>query len=130
MWVYTCKLYLQASECINVQKVQGFSFALKKNFFLHADMLSFSIDLDKASITRDETATITCSGSLNFPPLTSITIFKDGVKLSTTSEEMLQIQTNNVANNVFGSYVCTLDALGLPVHKEVILKEEGTNSSH
>ena len=95
--------------------------------FLHniSDMLSFSLEMDRPSITQEESATITCSASIKYPPLTSISLVKDEVQLAMTSEKMLNFNSKDVSVNVFGTYVCILDASGVELQKKIILKEKG-----
>ena len=88
-------------------------------------MLSFSFDTDKPSITQEETATITCSASIKYPPLTTISLVKDGVQLAMTSEEVLHFNTKDVNVNLFGGYRCIMDASGVVLQREILLKEKG-----
>ena len=88
-------------------------------------MLSYSFDTDKPSITQEETATITCSASIKYPPLTTISLVKDGVQLAMTSEEVLHFNTKDVNVNLFGGYRCIMDASGVVLQREILLKEKG-----
>ena len=92
-------------------------------------MLSFSLVTDKQSITQEETATITCSASIKYPPLTSISLAKDGVQLAMTSEEVIHFDTKDVNLNTFGVYTCIMDASGTELQRNILLREKGIYTS-
>ena len=88
--------------------------------------LIFSLDADKQTATRSDGATLTCSASIEFPPLSMLSFIKNGVTVATTTSGLLQLNTKTIYRNPFGLHICQLNASGVTFQKSVFLKEQGT----
>ena len=80
------------------------------------------MEVDNKNITIEDGATITCTVSIKYPPLTSISLVKDGTLLLSTHKDMIKVNTMDLTLIPFGKYACVLDASGLILKKEVIVK--------
>ena len=88
------------------------------NIFPVADHPSFTLTLNGTN----ENATLVCSATGGYPPITNISLLKNGdVIASAASESTLQVNTADLPPNIshYGLYVCLVDFLGFPLYSKV-----------
>ena len=75
----------------------------------------------------NQNTTVVCSVTGGYPPITNISLLKNGnVIASTASESRLQVDTADiVACNHFGLYVCLVNLSDVAIQQSVVLKERG-----
>ena len=81
----------------------------------------------------DQNAILVCSATGGYPPITNISLLKNGdVIASSASESTLQVNTADLPTNTninhYGLYVCLVDLSGVPLQKSVMLKKRGSAS--
>jgi len=78
----------------------------------------------------NQNTTVVCSATGGYPPITNISLLKNGnVIASTASESRLQVDTADIiASNHFGLYVCLVNLSGVAIQQSVLLKERGIRS--
>ena len=83
------------------------------------------MDTNKNATTRDEGAAITCQANIDFPPISMLSLIKNGQTVATSLSGMLQMNTKSVSANPFGLYICQLNASGEIFEELTFLKEQG-----
>ena len=74
----------------------------------------------------NQNTTVVCSATGGYPPITNISLLKNGnVVASTASESRLQVNAADVGSNHFGLYVCLVNLSGVAIQQNVVLKERG-----
>ena len=79
----------------------------------------------------DQNAIVVCSATGGYPPITNISLLKNGdVIASSASESTLQVNTADIPTNInhYGLYVCRVDLSGIPLQQSVILDKRGSYS--
>ena len=77
----------------------------------------------------DQNAMVVCSATGGYPPITNISLLKNGdVIASTASESTLQVNAAGISPSIsrYGLYVCLVDLSGIPLQKTVILDKRGS----
>ena len=80
----------------------------------------------------DQNAMVVCSATGGYPPITNISLLKDGhVIASSASESTLRVNAADIPPNIsrYGLYVCRVDLSGVPLQKCVMLKKKGNCSA-
>ena len=80
----------------------------------------------------DQNAMVVCSATGGYPPITNISLLKNGdVIASSANESTLQVNTADISPNIihYGLYVCLVDLSGVPLQQSVILKKRGNCSA-
>ena len=94
------------------------------NIFSVAEHPSFTLQLNGTN----ENAILVCSATGGYPPITNISLLKNGdVVASAASESTLQVNTADLPTNInrYGLYVCLVNLSGIPLHQSVVLSERG-----
>jgi len=74
----------------------------------------------------NQNTNLVCSATGGYPPITNISLLKDGnVIANTASESRLQVNTADIASNHFGLYICLVNLSGVAIQRSVVLKERG-----
>ena len=81
----------------------------------------------KAAI-KNEGATLTCRGRIQFPAFTMLSLIKNRQVVATSLNGIMQINTKSVSAIPFGLYVCQLNASGVIFEETSFLKEQGLHS--
>ena len=87
--------------------------------------LDHSFSADKNALFSSEVALLTCSATIRYPPLSSISIVKNNNTLQTTYGATLSVRTSEREVRPFGKYQCRMNATGVPFLLEVMIKEKG-----
>ena len=77
----------------------------------------------------DQNAMLVCSATGGYPPITNISLLKNGdVIASSASESTLQVNTADLPPSIshYGLYVCLVDLSGIPLQQNVMLKKKGS----
>ena len=77
----------------------------------------------------DQNAMLVCSATGGYPPITNISLLKNGdVIASSASEYTLQVNTADIPPNIshYGLYVCLVDLSGVPLQQSVVLDKRGS----
>ena len=77
----------------------------------------------------DQNAMVVCSATGGYPPITNISLLKNGdVIASTASESTLQVNTADLSPSIshYGLYVCHVDLSGIPLEQSVVLEKRGS----
>ena len=82
----------------------------------------------KATI-KNEGATLTCRGRIQFPAFTMLSLIKNRQVAATSLNGIVQINTKSVSAIPFGLYVCQLNASGMIFDETSFLKEQGLHSN-
>ena len=82
----------------------------------------------KAAI-KNEGATLTCRGRIQFPAFTMLSFIKNRQVVATSLNGIVQINTKSVSAIPFGLYVCQLNASGMIFDETSFLKEQGLHSN-
>ena len=80
----------------------------------------------------DQNAMLVCSASGGYPPITNISLLKNGdVIASTANESTLQVDTADIPPSIsrYGLYVCLVDLSDVPLQQSVMLKKRGNCSA-
>ena len=86
---------------------------------------SFTLQLNGT----DENAMLVCSATGGYPPITNISLLKNGdVIASSASESTLQVNTADTPPNInhYGLYVCRVDLSGILLQQSVVLNKRGS----
>ena len=71
----------------------------------------------------DQNAMLVCSATGGYPPITNISLLKNGAVIaSTASESTLQVNTSHH----YGLYTCCVNLSGLTLQQGVVWKERGS----
>ena len=76
----------------------------------------------------DQNAVVVCSATGGYPPITNISLLKNGdVIASSASESTLQVNTADMSSSIsrYGLYVCLVDLSGVPLQQSVVLEKRG-----
>ncbi len=92
----------------------------------YTDSLNHSFTTSKKSLSPDEVASLTCSATIRYPPLTSISILKNNITVSTTPDSTLTVSTDHLGVSPYGLYQCILNATGVTFSLDLMIKDEGT----
>ena len=92
----------------------------------YTESLNHSFTATKPSLSSSEVSLLTCSATIHYPPLTSISILKNEIILKTTAYTLLTVSTDSLGVNPFGSYQCRVNATGLVFTQKLTIKEKGT----
>ena len=93
-------------------------------FFPSVGHPSFTLQLNGTN----ENAMVVCSATGGYPPITNITLLKNGdVIASAASESTMQVNTADLSPNInhYGLYVCRVDLSGIPLQQSVVLDKRG-----
>ena len=77
----------------------------------------------------NENAMVVCSASGGYPPITNISLHKNGdVIASTASESTLQVNAADIPPSIsrYGLYICLLELSGVPLQQSVMLNKKGS----
>ena len=96
----------------------------------YTDSLNHSFTTSKKSLSSDEVASLTCSATIRYPPLTSISILKNNITVSTTSDSTLTVSTDHLGVSPYGLYQCILNATGVTFSLDLMIKDEGIAFMH
>ena len=77
------------------------------------------------AIAEGETATLTCSATGGYPPVSKISVKKDGMVLATSEGEVLTVSSSYT--NAYGKYICCVNNSVVTVHEDVLVKERGNS---
>ncbi len=91
----------------------------------NTDALTHSFTTSKKSLFSDEVASLTCSATIRYPPLTSISILKNNITVSTTSDGILTVSTDHLGVSPYGLYQCILNATGVTFSLDLMIKDKG-----
>ncbi len=92
----------------------------------HTDSLNQSLTTSKKSLFSDEVAFLTCFATIRYPSLTSISILKNNITISTTPDSTLTISTDHLGVSPYGLYQCILNATGVTFSLDLTIKNKGT----
>ena len=90
--------------------------------------LTFSLVVGKEATSMDDGTNLTCRATIHFPPLSMLSLIKNGQTVATSSSGLLQIDMRRINTNVFGLYICQLNASGVIFQRSSTLKERGIDS--
>ena len=92
-----------------------------------AENISHFFSAGKLHYYTTESVTLTCTGTIEFPDLTRISISKANVALNSTEQNSVKFNTNsqNSKGHQYGIYHCVMDASGMEFTKSVFLKNKG-----
>ena len=76
----------------------------------------------------NESVNISCTASGGYPPVSSISMTKNGELVMTTESSVLHVNTDTVMGTPFGEYICVVNNSVITVVKAVLLKEKGIYS--
>ena len=91
----------------------------------YIESLDYSFTATKSSLSSSEVSLLTCSATIRYPPLTSISIVKNKIILKTTADTSLRVSTDSLGVSPFGSYQCRVNASGVPFIQQFMIKEKG-----
>ena len=77
----------------------------------------------------NENAVLVCSATGGYPPITNISLFKNGDLIaSAANESTLQVNTVDIPPNIsrYGLYICHVNLSGIPLQQSVILDKRGS----
>ena len=77
----------------------------------------------------NENAALVCSVTGGYPPITNISLLKNGdVIASTARESTLQVNTADLPPSIscYGLYICLVDLSGVPLQQSVMLNKKGS----
>ena len=77
----------------------------------------------------DQNAMLVCSATGGYPPITNISLLKNGdVIASSASESTLQVNTADISPNInhYGQYVCLVDLSRIPLQQSVVVDKRGS----
>ena len=77
----------------------------------------------------NENAALVCSASGGYPPITNISLLKNGDGIaSTASESALQVNVADIPPNIsrYGLYICLVELSGVPLQQSVMLNKKGS----
>ena len=77
---------------------------------------------------QNQNTTLVCSATGGYPPITNISLLKNGQTIaSTVGESRLQVNTTDISHNInrYGMYLCLVNLSGIPLQQSVLLKERG-----
>ena len=80
----------------------------------------------------DQNAMVVCSATGGYPPITNISLLKNGdVIASSANESTMQVNTADISHSIscYGLYVCLVDLSGVPLQQSVMLKKRGNCSA-
>ena len=89
------------------------------------ETLNHSFTTTKSSLSSSEVSLLTCSATIHYPPLTSISIVKNKILLKTTADTLLTVSTDSLRVSPFGSYQCRVNATGVVFTQQLTIKEKG-----
>ena len=95
------------------------------NGLYYPESLNHSFSATKSSLSSSEVSLLTCSATIHYPPLTSISIVKNEIVLKTAVNTTLTVSTDRLGVSPFGSYQCRVNATGIPFTRELMIKERG-----
>ena len=87
------------------------------------ESLNHSFTTTKSSLSSSEVSFLTCSATIHYPPLTSISIVKNEIILKTTRNASLTVSTDSLRVSPFGSYQCRVNATGVVFTQQLTIKE-------
>ena len=92
-----------------------------------AENISHSFNAGKLHYYTTESVTLTCTGTIELPDFTRISIRKDNVTFNSTEQNRIEFNTNshNIKYHQYGIYHCVMDASGMEFTKSVFLKNKG-----
>ena len=94
--------------------------------YYFTESLSHSFTATKSSLSSSEVSLLSCSATIHYPPLTSISIVKNKIILKTTADTSLRVSTDSLGVSPFGSYQCRVNATGVVFTQQLTIKEKGT----
>ena len=110
-----------AIDIVKIIKINAFSHQC----FSVAEHPSITLQLNGTN----ENAMVVCSATGGYPPITNISLLKNGdVIASTASESTLQVNTADLPPNInhYGLYVCLVDLSGIPLQQSVVHIKRGS----
>ena len=79
-----------------------------------------------SSLPAGHTTTVTCTGRGGYPPVNSISLYKNNELLMSSSSGVLQYNTNNrTTTTQYGIYKCVIDYRINTIQRQLLLKEQG-----
>ena len=92
-----------------------------------AENISHFFSAGKLHYYTKESVTLTCTGTIEFPDFTRISITKANVALNSTEQNSVKFNTNSQdsKDHQYGIYHCVMDASGMVFTKSVLLKNKG-----
>ena len=78
----------------------------------------------------NESVNISCTASDGYPPVSSISMTKNGELVMTTESDVLHFSTDTVMGTPFGEYICIVNNSVITVEKTVLLKEKGIYNTY
>ena len=78
---------------------------------------------ESSSLPATHTTTLTCTATGGYPPVDSITLYKNNELIMRTSSGALQY--NTTTSSQYGRYQCVIDSVIHTVRKSLLLQEEG-----
>ena len=103
------------------------SYKIKVRILFIAENMSHSFNARKLHYYTTESVILTCTGTVDFPDFTRISIRKANVTLNSTERNSIKFNTNshNSKDHQYGIYHCVMDASGMEFTKSVFLKNKG-----
>ena len=117
--------YKTSSIVQNIVKDGQKLFWMVTYIFVFPESLNHSFSTTKSSLSSSEVSLLTCSATIHYPPLTSISIVKNEIILKTAVNTTLTVSTNRLGVSPFGSYQCRVNASGVPFTQKLMIKERG-----
>ena len=81
---------------------------------------------ESSSLSATDTTTLTCSATGGYPPVNSITLYKNNELIMRTSSGALQY--NTTTSFQYGRYECVIDSEINTVRRDLLLQEEGNSN--
>ena len=97
----------------------------RPKLYYFTESLNHSFTTTKPSLSSSEVSLLSCSATIHYPPLTSISIVKNKIILKTTADTLLTVSTDSLGVSPFGSYQCRVNATGVVFTQQLTIKEKG-----
>ena len=81
-------------------------------------------EADKVTITHMDDATLVCSASGGYPPVSTLSVRKGDTAVTTTMQT-LSLPLSTFVNNPFGQFSCLVNNSNVVMEKFILIKERG-----
>ena len=98
-------------------------FGMVRKTLSYVETPSTEFTVESSSLPATHTTTLTCTATGGYPPVDSITLYKNNELIMRTSSGALQY--NTTTSSQYGRYECTVDSNIHSVQKTLLLQEEG-----
>ena len=100
-------------------------FQISQNVF-SPETPSTELTAVSSSLPAGHTTTVTCTGRGGYPPVNSISLYKNNELLMSSSSGVLQYNTNNrTTTTQYGIYKCVIDYRINTIQRQLLLQEQG-----